>query len=755
MFPIASLTTPHSRAGIPARRLLAHAVVVRLLLGWILSFVPVARLSAQLDESAPGSRSYYIDPVNGSDSANDGTYARPWKSFRNLSTYDSAFRPAKKAALAAGDCVYVMDGVITDVNYVYGTTGIGAIAYFRADWDGCRGESGKPIRIKAYPGTRPVLDAQYRGYGMMLDGCDYWDVSGITIKNAIPTIKESDGRTTCPEGGALYLVGGSHIKIHDLDIHDTKGVPGQNISSFVAKSVLDLEFYNNRLNSAKELLHSAGKVERDGGNVYLYAIDGPSKNGTLARIFHSDETGTGDHVYHHNEFSFSTSVASEGDGLGFKHGNRDLSKTVEIYGNIFRNCRAAAILTSTPNTHCYHNVMTGCGTAIASSSLGGGPGGGTFLVNQTFENNTLYNTQPNAAGEDASTGYWFGNQEPVSPANPALERQKITFRKNIIADFRSGTADMVLINAYLSDAEYNALKGEFTLTNNCYYAPNGTARFSIAGSQSFGALGAFYTDFALWQSTLGYDAGSTSGQNPLFVGAAQGNFHLAAQTPCPDAGAFPRNPADTTAPGTPEGVRVFLNDSASLFIRWSEPASWADVAGFRIYRNGTLVHDTVSTGFLDTNLGGQTDHSYTVLAYDRAGNASPVSSSATLTVAQTFAAWAAGYALSAGRNGPTDDPDADGMTNLLEYALGHDPTSVSLGLRPSVAKEGGQVVYRFTRARAVSGIALQTWLSTDLVNWTPGPALVVESATAATETCTAVLPAGQPRQFLRLDVTGP
>lgn len=596
----------------------------------LLSLSTGGTLSAQVDESAPGSRSYYIDPINGNDALNDGSFSKPWKSFQNLSTYNWPSAPAKKKSLSAGDCVYVMDGVVTNINYVYGTGGIGAIAYFRAGWDKCDGQEGKPIRIKAYPGTHPILDAQHKGYGIMLEGCDYWDISGLTIRNAVPTSKQSDGRTTVPEGGALYVAGGRHVKLHDLEIRDTLGAPGQNNCAFVAKSVLDLEFYNNSLHDMKELKSSEGKVERAGDHVFLYAIDGPSGYGALARIFNSGETGSGDQVFHHNEFYYSNPAVGQGAGLGFKHGNRDLSKTVEIYNNVFRNCRSSAILSSTPNTHSHHNVMIQCGNGMVSSSLGGGPGGGTFLVNHNFEYNTVYDTQMHAPGQETRSGYFFGNQEPVSPPNAALNSQKITVQKNIIVDLRSGMADAIVINPYLSDAGFTALKGEFTLRGNCYYAPGGTARYSIAGSPNFGALGGFYTSLTEWQSATGYDTGSIAGQDPLFVNAAQGDFHLMTGTPCPDAGAFPRNPLDTTAPATPTGLAVFADEPAMLFIHWDEPTSFSDIAGYRLYRNGVLIRDTVTTSVLDTGLAPATDYTYSVLAYDRAGNLSARSNPACL-----------------------------------------------------------------------------------------------------------------------------
>ncbi len=134
---------------------------------------------------------------------------------------------------------------------------------------------------------------------------------------------------------------------------------------------------------------------------------------------------------------------------------------------------------------------------------------------------------------------------------------------------------------------------------------------------------------------------------------------------------------------------------------------------------------------------------------------SVTSAEVTLTVTQTFADWAAAAALPVGQNGQTDDPDRDGASNLLEYALGLNPTSPSASVLPAAVVESGQVVVRFTRARTATGVTLQSFVSPDMVNWTPGPAPVVESSTTSTDTCTVTLPAGQSRYFLRLEATSP
>ncbi|ATC64659.1 hypothetical protein CMV30_12210 [Nibricoccus aquaticus] len=131
------------------------------------------------------------------------------------------------------------------------------------------------------------------------------------------------------------------------------------------------------------------------------------------------------------------------------------------------------------------------------------------------------------------------------------------------------------------------------------------------------------------------------------------------------------------------------------------------------------------------------------------------SAAATLTVTQSFSSWATSTALPPTHNSSTDDPDHDGASNLLEYALGQNPTAPSASTLPTAQNENGQVLFRFTRSRTATGVTLQTLVSPDLLTWSPGPSPVVESTTASTETCTVTLPSGQPRHFLRLEATGP
>jgi hypothetical protein len=66
-------------------------------------------------------------------------------------------------------------------------------------------------------------------------------------------------------------------------------------------------------------------------------------------------------------------------------------------------------------------------------------------------------------------------------------------------------------------------------------------------------------------------------------------------------------------------------------LSWNAATGDVGVAGYDVYRNGTEVASTKSTSYRDTGLTNGTSYSYTVAAYDAAGNTSAQSSSVEAT----------------------------------------------------------------------------------------------------------------------------
>jgi hypothetical protein len=124
----------------------------------------------------------------------------------------------------------------------------------------------------------------------------------------------------------------------------------------------------------------------------------------------------------------------------------------------------------------------------------------------------------------------------------------------------------------------------------------------------------------------------------------------------------------------------------------------------------------------------------------------------TVSVTETMASWLSAQADVGTLTAATDDPDGDGLANLLEYALGTEPGNAASGSAPVAGVDAdGKLTLTFTPER-VSGLRYVIEASSDLSDWsdvtditsllTPSQAYTHTDASAVTT-----------RRFLRLRVT--
>ena len=111
--------------------------------------------------------------------------------------------------------------------------------------------------------------------------------------------------------------------------------------------------------------------------------------------------------------------------------------------------------------------------------------------------------------------------------------------------------------------------------------------------------------------------------------------------------------------------------------------------------------------------------------------------------------WANSFGLPANQRQPEDDPDMDGLNNMIEFALDLDPTRHDT--LPSPTMDGENLLFEYTRAAAACDVVeIIPEISTDLATWVPVPP---EQITSPGENRTLVtLPKTQDRQQLRLKV---
>ncbi len=91
---------------------------------------------------------------------------------------------------------------------------------------------------------------------------------------------------------------------------------------------------------------------------------------------------------------------------------------------------------------------------------------------------------------------------------------------------------------------------------------------------------------------------------------------------------------DLTAPSTPTSFQTTIISTSQINLSWNASSDNIGVTGYRIYRDSIQIAITSNTTYQDTGLSPSTTYSYTVSAYDAAGNESGQSStsSATTTV---------------------------------------------------------------------------------------------------------------------------
>ena len=117
-----------------------------------------------------------------------------------------------------------------------------------------------------------------------------------------------------------------------------------------------------------------------------------------------------------------------------------------------------------------------------------------------------------------------------------------------------------------------------------------------------------------------------------------------------------------------------------------------------------------------------------------------------------YASWAAfRLAGSPSSNGPGDDPDGDGLVNLVEYALGGDPLVVD-AMRPvRVEDGGGEYVFSWQRRLDRGDLVVVPEHGTDLVWWEDATGFdVVTRVDGVDEHHETALPGDVARRFLRL-----
>ena len=78
--------------------------------------------------------------------------------------------------------------------------------------------------------------------------------------------------------------------------------------------------------------------------------------------------------------------------------------------------------------------------------------------------------------------------------------------------------------------------------------------------------------------------------------------------------------ADTTPPSTPTNLSATAISSSQINLSWTASTDNVGVTGYKIFRGGVQIATSATNSYFNTGLTASTAYSYTVSAYDAAGN---------------------------------------------------------------------------------------------------------------------------------------
>ena len=87
-------------------------------------------------------------------------------------------------------------------------------------------------------------------------------------------------------------------------------------------------------------------------------------------------------------------------------------------------------------------------------------------------------------------------------------------------------------------------------------------------------------------------------------------------------------PPDTTAPSAPAGLTATPATADRVDLGWTAASDDYGVAGYEVFRDGTLIGTATGTSYADHTVAASTTYSYQVRAFDAAGNVSALSDAA-------------------------------------------------------------------------------------------------------------------------------
>jgi chitodextrinase len=248
--------------------------------------------------------------------------------------------------------------------------------------------------------------------------------------------------------------------------------------------------------------------------------------------------------------------------------------------------------------------------------------GSGFTARSTFNGNLIEDMTAGNPGSYAATG----------SANRGWTMQMVALKPSSASDTTPPSVPTNLSATAVSSSQINLA---WTAS---------TDNVGVAGYRVFrnGALIGTTTATSYTDTNL---AASTTYSYAVAAYDAAGNVS-AQSTP---ASATTSPSSDTVPPSVPTNLSGTSPLATEVSLSWSASTDNVGVAGYKVFRNSSQVATTTTTSYLDTGLVASTTYTYTVAAFDAAGNVSAASSPFVITT--TAAASGPAYPLKVSNNG--------------------------------------------------------------------------------------------------------
>ncbi len=241
-----------------------------------------------------------------------------------------------------------------------------------------------------------------------------------------------------------------------------------------------------------------------------------------------------------------------------------------------------------------------------------------------------FGTQPATINYDDSTcvltGSWGPDQTAqatvsvVRSDNTQFEEVEVRLHTTVSAHSITGYEINCSVkpgNPYMQIVRWNGALGSFTMLNGTGVGcVNGDV---LKGANVGGMITAYKNGVAMFSVTDSTYTGGAPGMGFYIQGGSSStnsNFGFSAYS------ASDGLKTDTTPPSTPGNLSATAVSSSQINLSWTAATDNVAVAGYQVFRNDNQIATTSSATFSDTTVSIGIQYTYTVSAFDAAGNVS-------------------------------------------------------------------------------------------------------------------------------------